>query len=205
MTNSEINKYLRRIKDARSLCKNVMQDEKSSQDEKEEMEFFEDTLLSLIEKMCNYTRCVFDDNFKNATRNTMMKDANSINDYQRKMEEIERERKSSHDTLIITIRIVDSFCERLGIEPIYGELPEQYKKDTTGLMGEENRSKPGVVETRHAIADWAFDLVCGATIAEYMDLKDYNKSFESYQSLAKGVKSNRNMKNMIEEMTNPDL
>ena len=211
MTNTEFNKIARRIKNAREYCSKMSKDDNLTAEEREDIEFFQDDIEKLIKDMCNYTCSVFDDNYKNANRAQMAEEYDDVIDFQRVCEDIERMRKNSHDALIIQIKVTDNACRVAGLEEIYGELPEEYRKDTSGLMGDKNRSNPGVVETRHAIADWCFDFVLAATVGMYMDLDelDYNKNVEDYKTVSEDFKYKRGghmgAEKIIKEMTDPDL
>ena len=211
MTNTEFNKIVRRKKAAREYCSKMSKDDNLTDEEREDIEFLQDDIEKLIKDMCNYTCSVFDDNYKNANRAQMAEEYAEVQDFQRVCEDIERTRKNSHDALIIQIKVTDNACRAAGLEEIYGELPEEYRKDTSGLMGDKNRSNPGVVETRHAIADWCFDFVLAATVGMYMDLDelDYNKNVEDYKTVSEDFKYKRGGRSgaekIIKEMTDPDL
>ena len=205
---SEVDRTLRRIKDARAHCEKIIKVSKNSEEIDDANTLLQD-LSELITSMSEYTETVFDDEIKNLTRQKMIEEASTIRDYQIKCEEIERRRKSSHNDLILHVKLTDGMCRNLGISEIYGKLPEEYKKDTSGLMGNENRRNPGVVETRHAIADWAWEVVLGSTVAMTLDLAEmnYEKNLEDREKIAEEFKrlgGAEAAKKMIDDMTRPD-
>ncbi|MBO5179167.1 MAG: DUF3232 domain-containing protein [Clostridia bacterium] len=156
----------------------------------------------LIDSMCSYTSSVFEDNYKDANLTKLRESANSLEEYQAKIEEIELRRKSNHDELIGNIKMADMLCRRQKLPEIYGELPEEYKENIDGLMGEENRKRPGVVETRHAIADWAWSFMVGAVISMDIDINnlDYEKNPGDMQKIGE-VYSAPKAKRRLTQMT----
>ncbi len=206
---SEVDKTLRRIKAVRTYCDKTIKESKDS-NEIEDAKDLQEFVLSLIEAMAKYTASVFDDEIKNVTRKKMIEESNSVREYQEKCEQIERTRKSCHDNLIIQIKVTDILCRLVGVEEIYGKLPEEYRKDTAGLMGDKNRRNPGVVETRHAIADWTWDVVLGSTVAMTLDIDemDYNKDLDDREKIAEEFKrlgGVASAKRAIKEMTEPEI
>lgn len=204
---SEVDRALRRIKDARAHCEKIIKGSKNPSEIDDANTLLKD-LSDLIARMSEYTESVFDDEIKNLTRQKMIEEANTIRDYQIKCENIEKNRKNSHDNLIRQIKLTDNSCRDLGISEIYGKLPEEYRKDTSGLMGNENRRNPGVVETRHAIADWAWKVVLGSTVAMTLDLAEmnYEKNLEDREKIAEEFKrlgGAEAAKKMIDDMTRP--
>ena len=201
MTNSEINGFLRRVKAARKFFDKKLENSSLSDEEREDIELDESLISKLINDMCNYTISVFDDNYKNANRDAFRKSFNEVSDYQRAFEDIERSRKNTHNVLITDIKMVDNMCKRNGLEEICGLLPEQYRKDTSGLMGDKNRSDPGVVETRHKIAKWTWDIVIGCSIGMSMD-KDFDVTKERLTGDLTGI---RVAKKNLKDLTDPNL
>ena len=126
---SEVDRTLRRIKDARAHCEKIIKGSKNPEEIDDANTLLQD-LSELITSMSEYTETVFDDEIKNLTRQKMIEEASTIRDYQIKCEEIERRRKSSHNDLILHVKLTDGMCRNLGISEIYGKLPEEYKKDT---------------------------------------------------------------------------
>ena len=205
---SEVDATLRRIRNARKIADRKIKTAKTIE-EREDGEDLRDCLDSLIRQMCEYTESVFLDNKKNYSRTQLVKNMDRT-EYQSYCESLERKRKACHDSLIVQVRMTDSLCEELGVEPIYGRLPDTYKKDTSSLMGSENRNKPGVTEIRHAIADWAWDVTIESTVALYIDISklDYNKNIDDmeeisaeYNKIGGKVKARK----IIEEMTEPEV
>ena len=206
---SEVDATLRRIKKAREFAEKKIKNA-TTQEEREDAEDLKDYIERLVDQMCKYTETVFRDSKKNFTRSQLMKNMDR-KDYQTYCEEIERARKVNHDALITQVRMTDDMCEYMGIDPIYGKLPEKYKKDSTLLMGAENRGKDGVVETRHAIADWAWSVTIGSTVALYIDVSelDYNQNKEDMEKIAETYHQKFGGKNqakdMIKQMTEPEV
>ena len=205
---SEVDATLRRIKNAREFAEKKIK-KATSIEEREDGEDLRDCVDSLIKQMCEYTEAVFLDNKKNYSRTHLVKSMNR-SEYQSYCENLERKRKSCHDSLIVQVRMTDSLCEELGIEPIYGRLPDAYKKDTSALMGSENRNKPGVVEVRHAIADWAWDVTIESTVALYIDISelDYNKNVDDMEEISTAynkIGGNREASKIIKEITEPEF
>ena len=205
---SEVDRTLRKIKNVREYCDKTIKESKNLE-EVEDAKDLRDDVLKLIELMSEYTESVFDDEIKNATRQKMREESSTVRDYQEKCENIERRRKSAHNSLIIQIKMTDNLCKTVGVNEIYGRLPEEYREDTSGLMGEKNRKNPGVVETRHAISDWAWEVVLGSTVAMTLDLAEmnYDKNLEDREKIAEefkrlgGVEA---VKKMIDDMTRPE-
>lgn len=186
MTNGEINGILNRIKELRKVDEDIAND--------------------LINALCKYTSSVFDDSFKDANITGMRENANSLEEYQQKVEEIELNRKSAHDDLISSIKVADMLCRMSGIQEIYGELPEEYQKDTTGLMGEANRKNPGVVETRHNIAEWAWGFITGAVISMDIDISniDYSNDINDFKKVGETY-SDKKARKVLDDLTNPEI
>ena len=205
---SEVDRTLRKIKNVREYCDKTIKESKNLE-EVEDAKDLRDDVLKLIELMSEYTESVFDDEIKNATRQKMREESSTVRDYQEKCENIERRRKGAHNSLIIQIKMTDNLCKTVGVNEIYGRLPEEYREDTSGLMGEKNRKNPGVVETRHAISDWAWDVVLESTVAMTLDLAEmnYDKNLEDREKIAEEFKRLGGVeaaKKMIDDMTRPD-
>lgn len=205
---SEVDRTLKKIKNARAYCDKIIKESKNLK-EVEDAEFLKDNISELVGLMSEYTESVFDDKIKNATRQKILEESNTIRDYQEKCEIIEIRRKNVHDGLITQIKVTDNLCKTVGVDEIYGRLPEEYREDTSGLMGKENREKPGVVEIRHAITDWAFEVVLGSTVAMTLDLAeiDYDNNFEDNKKVAEEFRrlgGVRGAKKMIDDMTRPE-
>ncbi len=203
MTERDVDRILRKIRDAREYYVKRKNDTTLSEEDREWAEDDEEAILSLIDDMAEYTSSVFDDNFKNITREAYVKERRT-EDWKCECEQIEFRRKTAHDALISKIKMVDLICRHDGLEEIYGELPDEYKHDTSGLMGEENRSKPGVVETRHKIADWVFQFTLGCAVIDALD-RDYENDLEAYAENARlyGKIGSKGVAKMTKEMTNP--
>lgn len=205
---SEVDQTLRRIKNVREYCEKTINESKNP-NEIEDAKDLQSNVIELIKLMAEYTETVFDDNIKNATRQKMREESNTVQDYQEKCENIEKRRTSTHDSLIVQIKMTDNLCKLLGVDEIYGRLPEEYRKDTSGLMGKVNRKNLGVVETRHAIADWAWDVVLGSTVAMTLDLDEmnYNKSLDDRETIAEEFKRFGGVataEKTINDMTEPE-
>ena len=159
----------------------------------------------LIDSMCAYTSSVFEDNYQRSNSLQMRENANSISEYQRQFVEIDSGRKIAHDALITMIKMADFVCRKTGIPEIYGELPEQFKDDVSGLMGKENRDKPGVVETRHGIANWTWGFITGAVISMDIDIegRDYSRNMQDIRDMGSAYKPSR-AKKLLNELTEPD-
>lgn len=200
MTNREVNAILKRIKDAKSYWKNYGQKEDISDDKKLLAKDSYEAVDDLIDKMCSYTCAVFDDKLKGFIR---IDDNLEVKDRQEKIQEIERTRKLRHDALITQIKMVDKMCRMEGVDEIYGELPKEYRENVSGLMGDENREKPGVVETRHAIAKWTFDFVLSCSVGMYLDLGelDFENNPDDFRAISSKIKGEKKMQKDIKEMT----
>lgn len=172
MSGREVDRTIHRIKDALKVADGILKDSTSTVEQRGDAIGLKDSVEDLINAMCNYTRCVFIDKYKNKTRKQMIENANTVEDYQTECENIEKARKSAHDDLISKVKLADWSCRDIGVAEIYGELPEQYKENIDGLIGEKNRTRE-VVKIRHAIADWTWDFVLGCTVA--MTLENYDK------------------------------
>lgn len=183
---SSVDNTIRKIRSARQRGKEILANSKDEL-EREDAEFLLEQIDTLVKSMLDYTETVFDDNISKSNRN---QDSYELDDRQKLMEGVERRRKIAHDGLITDVRLTDSICRNMGIEEIYGKLPKEYQDDVSGLLGEENRKRPGVVETRHAIADWAFDFVLGCTVAFELNLNEmnYDKNLEDREKIAQTFK-----------------
>lgn len=203
LTERDIDRTLRRIKDAREFYRKKQNDQSLSEDDRELSEDNETAIVRLIDGMCEYVASVFDDNLKGIVRQAYVEEGRN-EDWRAECERIEFGRKTSHDALISNIKLCDLICRNDGLEEIYGELPEEYKKDTSGLMGPENRSKPGVVETRHNIADWTFQFILGCSILDVIN-KDYENDREVYTEISKSYNQigRKGVAKNIKEMTEP--
>ena len=208
MTNTELNNVIKRMRNAKLKASEVLKATTSTLEEREDASELLEEVDGLVKSMCEYTASVFNDERKNIKRTEMIRNANSIEEYQSMSENIERTRKSAHDDLIRRIKLTDLLCKINGTDEIYGQLPEEYKMDTSGLMGSKNRAKPGVVETRHAIADWTWQVVLGCTVEMYMEIGDYDKGFNEMESVSnvynKKVGGAKGAKKMIDEMLEID-
>lgn len=203
MTNSEVNGVLRRIKNIKSYWYNMSKNEGITEEEKKiATESFE-AVNNLINKMCCYTWAVFEDKTSNLIREDRGRD---VEERQGEISENELARKIEHDGLIVQIKWVDKMCRMAGLEEVYGKLPNEYKEDTSGLMGEENRSKPGVVETRHAIARWSFDMVISCMGSIYLDIGDldYDTNPDTYNEISQNKGRKVKIKDDMEWMTEPE-
>lgn len=203
MTNSEVNGVLRRIKNIKSYWYNMSKNEGITEEEKKiATESFE-AVNNLINKMCSYTWAVFEDKTSNLIREDRGRD---VEERQGEISENELARKIAHDGLIVQIKWVDKMCRMAGLEEVYGKLPNEYKEDTSGLMGEENRSKPGVVETRHAIARWSFDMVISCMGSIYLDIGDldYDTNPDTYNEISQNKGRKVKIKDDMEWMTEPE-
>ena len=189
MSNREIDSILSRIKTLRGTSK-----------------LGNSIACDLIDSLCKYTSSVFEDNFKDANRTKLRENANSLEDYREKVEGIELTRKLSHDTLITNLKVADMLCRKRGIPEIYGELPKEFQDNVSGLMGNENRNNPGVVETRHAIADWAWGFMTGAVISLDIDISgmDYDKNAEDIQKMGETYSAPK-AKRRLDQMTDPEI
>lgn len=186
--------------------KQVISQKISQEEDFDEMQMLKDDMLAidtLVKDMSEYTKSVFIDNEKNASLLRFREECSSLEEYQNKFEEIEKTRKSRHDKFIVSIKIADKVCELYGQEPIYGELGE-FADDVSKLMGKENRKKPGVVEKRHEIANWGFDITisCAAAVTLGKDLNvDYEHSRDGFLEVANILKKSsvtNIMKNMVD-------
>ncbi len=190
---------------AKEKCQKILAESKN-EIEREDAEFLLDQLELLVNSMVEYTDVVFDHNMSKATRENSYSSSENLVDTQKEMEKIERRRKICHDALITDVRMTDTACRLVGVDEIYGKLPKEYREDSSGLLGEENRKNSGVVETRHAIADWAWDFVLGCTVAFQLDLEDMNyqknlsdreKISETYKKSGGAVSAKKQIKDII--------
>lgn len=181
---------------AKKRCDKILAESKN-EIEREDAEFLLEKFEQLIDSMVEYTDVVFDDNISKINRVEKYSNSSELTDIQKEMESIERRRKFSHDALITNVRMIDSACRLVGVDEIYGKLPEKYRNDASGLIGNENRKNPGVVETRHAIADWAWDFVLGCTVAFQLDLNDmnYQKNLDDKEKIAETFKKSGGTQN----------
>ncbi len=186
---SSVDNTIRKIKYAKQHCNKILVESKDDT-EKEDANDLLQQIDVLIKDMLQYTESVFDDNLNKMSCSKDIQDSYDIEDKQKILEGIDRRRKATHDALIIDVRLTDSLCRFVGVDEIYGKLPKEYQNDVSGLLGQKNRENPGVVETRHAIADWAFDFVLGCTVAFELDLNEmnYNKNLEDREKVAKTFK-----------------
>lgn len=164
---------LNRVVNIKTLLKEKLEKEQN-EEEKEYLQMDIRSIDNIFESLEAYTRAVFLDEEKNLDLKRMKNTFNSVEEYQYKFEEIEKSRKSKHDTLIRAIKMADQTCIIHGVEPIYGELGE-YAKDTSGLMGKENYNKPGVKECRRKLANWGFDFVLATTVALVVEKDVFDK------------------------------
>ncbi len=203
MTERDVDRILIRIKNAREYYAKRKNDTTLEEDDREWAGDNEEAILDLIDDMAVYTASVFDDNFKNITREAYAKERRT-EDWKAECEQIEFRRKTTHDALILKIKMVDLICNRDGLEEIYGELPDEYKHDTSGLMGEKNRSKPGVLETRHKIADWVFQFTLSCAVIDALD-RDYENDIDAYAENASSYRKigSKGVAKRIKEMTDP--
>ncbi len=210
MSNSEINRTLRHIRDARRHFQKILNDPNATEDTKMDAQFDLDAIEELIDAMCSYTSSVFDDNFKNATRAIASKVFDSVKDYQDNSENVERRRKMNHDDLIAKVKVARIVCDRAGLEPICDLLPEEFRRDTSFLTDEKNRGKvtkngQTVVEIRHAIADWAWDVTIGCAVPD-IEMYSYHDNREDFEAVSKKISgSKEGLKKTIKDITDPDL
>ena len=204
MTNSEVNAILRRMKNAKKHWHDIARNDVASQDEKEMADDSFGDINDLINKMCEYTWAVFEDNTKSSIRDDR---GMEVEERQEKMMDIERTRKIKHDALITQIKLVDKECRVAGIEEIYGDLPNQFKEDVSGLMGEENRKNPEVLKTRKQIANWTFDFVLSCSIGMYLDLGnlDFDTNPQDFKNVSRGMIGKKVIQEDIKTMTDPEF
>ena len=101
MTNSEVNAILRRMKNAKKHWHDIARNDVASQDEKEMADDSFGDINDLINKLCEYTWAVFEDNTKSSIRDDR---GMEVEERQEKMMDIERTRKIKHDALITQIK-----------------------------------------------------------------------------------------------------
>lgn len=200
-----VDSTIKKIALAKKQCQKVLAESKDEM-EREDAELLLEQLERLVNSMVEYTDVVFDHNMSKATRENSYSNSENLLDTQKEMEKIERRRKICHDALITDVRMTDSACRLVGVDEIYGKLPKEYQNDSSGLLGDENRKNPGVVETRHAIADWAWDFVLGCTVAFQLDLEDMNyqknlndreKISETYKKTGGAMGAKKQIKDIV--------
>lgn len=200
-----VDSTIKKIALAKKQCQKVLAESKYEM-EREDAELLMEQLERLVNSMVEYTDVVFDHNMSKATRENSYSNSENLLDTQKEMEKIERRRKICHDALITDVRMTDSACRLVGVDEIYGKLPKEYQNDSSGLLGDENRKNPGVVETRHAIADWAWDFVLGCTVAFQLDLEDMNyqknlndreKISETYKKTGGAMGAKKQIKDIV--------
>ena len=210
MSNSEINRTLRNIKDARKHFQSILNNPNATEDQKMNAEWDLSSIEELIDAMCKYTSSVFDDNFKNATRTIASQMFNDVKEYQDNSESVERTRKMTHNDLIIKVKVAGIVCENAGLPLICDLLPQEFRRNTEFLMKEENRGKvtqngQKVVEIRHAIADWAWDITVGCAVPD-IDKYSYQDNREDFEEVSKAISSSREgLKKTMKDITNPEL
>lgn len=200
-----VDSTIKKIALAKKQCQKVLAESKDEM-EREDAELLLEQLERLVNSMVEYTDVVFDHNMSKATRENSYSNSENLLDTQKEMEKIERRRKICHDALITDVRMTDTACRLVGVDEIYGKLPKEYQNDSSGLFGDENRKNPGVVETRHAIADWAWDFVLGCTVAFQLDLEDMNyqknlndreKISETYKKTGGAMGAKKQIKDIV--------
>ncbi len=208
MTNREIDDIINKIK---RLKKEIKNNPALSEEDREDDIYMVD---EFIDAMCDYSSATFDDKEKNLKRNKMINDGVSQKDIIATSERIEFARKTAHDNLILRLRMVDAECRRYGIPEIYGKIPDKYKDDSSGLIGEKNRKNPGVVETRHEIADWTWNFIMGCTACmdlgldtkidelDFNNNRDYEKISEAYNRVNKTVGAKKILHELIDDEKN---
>ncbi len=211
MTNREVDSIINKIRNARTKCSELSKRDDIDKTLKDTAEFGDDVILDFIEAMCRYTDSVFEDKSKNIGITSLRESCNSQEEYQAKFEEIEKRRKSAHNNLITSIKVVDLVCRKIGVPEIYGKLPEKYKNNIGEVLKEENRGMPGVLDLRHDIANWTWDFVIGCIIDMNVELdpnvsnkKDYQNDIEAFESIQDGFESKK-VEKMLEDLTEPEL
>ncbi len=197
MTNREIDETIQKI---RTLNLAIKQNPNITEEERKDDLYI---VSNFVDSMCQYTTAAFKERKKSAIRNQMMRDGESGEEIRAMGKKLDSDRIASHNELLRLTRIVDSICREYGLPEIYGKIPEEYKNDISGLLGSENRKNPGVVETRHGLANWTWDFILSCTICmdletnidmEDLDIEknreDFEKAAEIYERVDKksGVK-----------------
>lgn len=210
MTNKEVDSIITRIKNARKRCKELSKDEKADARLRKLASHGEEIYEDLVTDMCAYTDSVFEDKFKNSNLTEMRENANSREEYQEKYETLELNRKTAHNTLITSIKMADLVCRRVGVPEIYGKIPKEFQDDTSIILDEANRYMPGVLETRHGIAEWTWDFVIGCIIDMNIEIDpnssrntDYKNDKEKFEDVQKNFDSEKT-KRMIQDLTEPE-
>ena len=188
---AEIDRTIMRIKNARRKARQIIDDPNSSDDQIEEAELALSSINDLIDGMIQYTNSVFRHQFTSAMNRIILANCNEREDYIKTMEDADSGRIAAHDVLLIDVKVADFECECLGVEPICGMLPEEYKKDVSGLCGKANRKKDGVVPIRHGIAKWGWNFVLGCTVAlslgrDTIDMDNHNEVVEASELFRPG-------------------
>ena len=165
-----------------------------------------DLVSNFVDSMCQYTTAAFKERKKSAIRNQMMRDGESGEEIRTIGEQLEKNRKNSHDMLILQTKRIDLVCREYGLPEIYGKIPEEYKKDISGLLGEKNRKNPGVVEARHDLANWTWDFILSCTICmdletnidmEDLDIEKNREDFEKAAEIYERVDKKSGVKNIM--------
>ncbi len=210
MTNKEIDSIISRIKDAKKRCEELVKDENADARLRKLAGNGTSIFEELVSDMCAYTDSVFEDKFKNSNLTEMRENANSREEYQEKYENLELNRKMAHNSLIISVKTSDLVCRKIGVPEIYGKLPKEFQNDVSVILDESNRYMPGVLETRHGIAEWAWDFVIGCIIDMNVEIDpnssrvtDYKNDKEKFEDVQKKFNSEK-AKKMIQDLTEPE-
>lgn len=187
MTNREIDMALQSIRDIRAKAKELRKGQ--DEEDKELGEELEEALSSTVTSMFSYTDSVFLMNQTKALRDILQENL-SREDYISEIENSEKRRKNAHNTLISNLKVMNLYCDMVGLPAFYSGFPEKYKKDVSELLKPENRSLPDVLETRHAIAKWTWDFCISTTIGIQMgkDLSEYQNLEDVQRDYREGVK-----------------
>lgn len=187
---SEVDRALRKFRNTVEECKKWMNDKDPAK-----VEMGKDSLEDidlLTRAMCDYTESVFTHNQRKYYEEEEKERGGSSYDAAQLGNEMERGRTLRHNSLVQNVRIVALDCRDMGMPEICGELPEEYLENTDSLLKVVKESKIiGVAdkeaEIRHRIADWAWDLVLGATVFTHhpeLEGMNYKEDYNSYEQVA---------------------
>ena len=200
-----INQDPRAVLKRLSNAKRILSEKLKENPEDELAQAVNEVIDELIHSMVEYTQAVFKDEDKNRDLKSFKERCKDVEDYQYQFEQLESNRKSSHDHMITMIKTADRACKSMGIDEIYGNLGE-FEADTMKLMGPENRKKAEVAEKRSEIASWAFGVVAACSAAmELDDLGDYEHNDSDYARVANSMSNfdkKYGIENTIHEIIN---
>lgn len=213
MTNTDLNIIFARIKNAKVRANEIINSPSSTEEEREDAQSLLYEVTGLVHSMCEYTQSVFDDERKKIYRTELIRNANSVKDFQENAEKLEIARGIKHDGLLLSVKMTDMYCRLHGIEEICGLLPEEYKNDVGGLLKDpatgvlRDRHNPAVPVLRHKIANWCWEVVLASTVEMYIEHDGYECSVsqisdisEVYNKKIGGTKGAEKMIHMLTDI-----